>query len=89
MKIDFAQNAASFGARTWHVTTPDGVRNALREARGEGRTCVIVADIEPHHYLPDSGVWWDVAAAEVSDDPETQDRRSEYEQGLRQQRFHY
>lgn len=89
MKIDFAQNAASFGARSWHETTPDGVRNALRDARGERKTCVIVADVEPHHYLPDSGVWWDIAAAEVSDDPETQDRRREYEEGLRSQRFHY
>ena len=89
MKIDFAQNAASFGARSWHVTTPDGVRQALREARGEHQTCVIVTDVEPHHYLPDSGVWWDIAAAEVSDDPETQERRREYEKGLRLQRFHY
>ena len=88
-KIDFAQNAASFGARSWHVTTPDGMRHALREARGERQTCVIVADVEPHHYLPDSGVWWDIAAAEVSDDPETQERRREYEKGLRLQRFHY
>ncbi len=89
MKIDFAQNAASFGARSWHETTPDGVRNALRDARAESGTCVIVADVEPHHYLPDSGVWWDIAAAEVSDDPETQGRRREYEEGLRTQRFHY
>ena len=89
MKIDFAQNAASFGARSWHVTTPDGVRDALRDARSESKTCVIVADVEPHHYLPDSGVWWDIAAAEVSDDPETQERRREYEEGLRAQRFHY
>ena len=89
MKIDFAQNAASFGAQSWHVTTPEGVRHALREARGERQSCVIVADVEPHHYLPDSGVWWDIAAAEVSDDPETQERRREYEKGLRFQRFHY
>ena len=89
MKIDFAQNAASFGACSWHETTPDGVRAAMREARGERRTCVIVADVEPHHYLPDSGVWWDVAAAEVSDDSETQERRREYEEGLHSQRFHY
>ena len=89
MKIDFAQNAASFGAKSWHVTTPEGVRHALREARGESRTCVIVVDIEPHHYLPDSGVWWDIAAAESSDDPETQARRQQYEEGLPLQRFHY
>jgi 3D-(3,5/4)-trihydroxycyclohexane-1,2-dione acylhydrolase (decyclizing) len=89
MKIDFAQNAASFGARSWHATTPQGVRHALREARGERQTCVIVADVEPHHYLPDSGVWWDIAAAEVSDDSQTQERRREYEKGLHLQRFHY
>lgn len=89
MKIDFAQNAASLGARSWRVTAPQEVRRALREARGERQTCVIVADVEPHHYLPDSGVWWDIAAAEVSGDPETQDRRREYEEGLRLQRFHY
>ena len=89
MKIDFAQNAASFGAKSWHVTTPEGVRHALREARGENGTCVIVVEIEPHHYLPDSGVWWDIAAAESSDDPETQARRQQYEEGLPLQRFHY
>lgn len=89
MKIDFAQNAASFGAKSWHVTTPEGVRHALREARGESGTCVIVVEIEPHHYLPDSGVWWDIAAAESSDDPETQARRQQYEEGLPLQRFHY
>ena len=89
MKIDFAQNAASFGAKAWHMTTPEGVRHALREARGESQTCVIVADVEPHHYLPDSGVWWDIAAAESSEDPETQSRRQEYEEGLPLQRFHY
>ena len=89
LKIDFAQNAASFGARSWHVTTPEGVRHALREARGEPRTCVIVAEVEPHHYLPDSGVWWDIAAAETSEDPVTQERRKEYEEGLGLQRLHY
>ena len=32
--IDFAQNAASMGARTWHVTTPDA---GSRSVRGGGR----------------------------------------------------
>ena len=89
MKIDFAQNAASFGAKSWHVTTPEGVRHALRQARDESGTCVIVVDVEPHHYLPDAGVWWDIPAAESSDDPETQARRQQYEEGLPLQRFHY
>jgi len=89
MKIDFAQNAESFGAKSWHVTTPEGVRHALREARDESGTCVIVVDVEPHRYLPDAGVWWDIPAAESSGDPETQARRQQYEEGLPLQRFHY
>ena len=40
---------------------------------------MIVCETEPHRYLPDAGVWWDVAPAEVSALPEVQERRAEYE----------
>ncbi len=33
--IDLAKNAESFGARTWHVETPEQLRQALREAKAE------------------------------------------------------
>lgn len=90
VKIDFAKNAESMGARTWRVKTPGELRKALQEARAETRSCVIVAEIEKHHYTPGSGVWWDIAAAEVSSDPETQKRRIDYEEGRDKfQRFHY
>jgi 3D-(3,5/4)-trihydroxycyclohexane-1,2-dione acylhydrolase (decyclizing) len=90
VKIDFAKNAESMGARAWHVTTPEELRKALREAREEKRTCVIVAETEKHHYTPDSGVWWDIAAAEVSGDRVTQERRAVYEKARDQlQRFYY
>ena len=90
VKIDFAKNAESMGARAWHVTTPEGLRQALGEAREEKRSCVIVAETEKHHYLPDSGVWWDISSAEVSQDPVTQERRAEWEKVQKQlQRFHY
>jgi 3D-(3,5/4)-trihydroxycyclohexane-1,2-dione acylhydrolase (decyclizing) len=88
--IDFVQNAASMGARTWHATTADGVRQALREAREETRSCVIVVETEPHRYLPGSGIWWDVEPAEVTGDPETDERRTTYEnERARRQRFYY
>ncbi len=88
--IDFAQNAASMGARTWNVYNPDQLRNALREAREEPGTCVIVAEIEKHRYLPGSGVWWDVAAAEVTEDPVTHELRRAYEEDRdRLQRLYY
>ena len=89
LQIDYAANAQSMGARVWNVSTPDEVRTALREAREAKESCVIVAEVEKHRYLPGSGVWWDISAAEASNDAETQKLRAEYEDGRRQQRLHY
>ena len=90
LPIDLARNAESFGARTWHVETPDQLRQALREARDEPRTCVIVAEVEKHRFLPGGGAWWDVAPAEVSQDPKTQALRADYERDRRRlQRLYY
>ncbi len=88
--IDFAQHAASMGARTWHVTTTDALNRALAEARDEARSCMVVVETEPHRYLPGSGVWWDVAPAEATNDPVTDERRTAYENERAQlQRFYY
>lgn len=90
IEIDFAQNAESMGACTWHARTEEELRKALREARAEKRTSVIVVETEKHHYTPTSGVWWDISVAEVSGDPSTQQLRAEYEEGRSKfQRFHY
>jgi len=90
VKIDFAKNAESMGARVWSVNTPEELRKALAEARTESRSCVIVAQTEKYQFTPPSGVWWDVASAEVTNDPETQRARAEYEETKKRlQKFHY
>ena len=89
LEIDFAKNAESMGARTWKVKTPEELRSALQEARSEEKTCVIVAETEKYRFSPPSGVWWDVAAAEVSRNSVTQAARKTYEKGRKLQRFHY
>jgi 3D-(3,5/4)-trihydroxycyclohexane-1,2-dione acylhydrolase (decyclizing) len=90
LPIDFVKNAESFGARACHVTSREALQNALREAREEPRSCVIVVEVEKHRYLPGSGAWWDVAPAEVTNDPVTRDLRAEYEENREKlQRFHY
>ncbi|MCI0461877.1 MAG: thiamine pyrophosphate-dependent enzyme, partial [Gemmataceae bacterium] len=90
LKLDFAKNAESMGARAWRVSTPEELRKALREARSETRSCVIVAETEPHRYVPGSGVWWDVAPAEVSNDPMVQKARTDFEEDRQKfQRFYY
>jgi 3D-(3,5/4)-trihydroxycyclohexane-1,2-dione acylhydrolase (decyclizing) len=88
--IDLAKNAEGFGARSWRVETPEQLRQSLREARAEPRACVIVVETEKHRFLPGGGIWWDVAPAEVSQDPKTRELRAEYEHDrARLQRLHY
>jgi 3D-(3,5/4)-trihydroxycyclohexane-1,2-dione acylhydrolase (decyclizing) len=90
LTIDFAKNAESLGARAWNISTPDELNKALMEARQETRSCVIVAETEPHRYGPSSEVWWDVASAEVSKNSKTKDARSAYEsERFNQQKFNY
>ena len=90
VEIDFAKNAESMGARAWRVNTPEEVRAALAEARSEKRSCVIVAQTEKYQFTPASGVWWDVASAEVTNDPVTRKARAEYEEAKKRlQKFHY
>ncbi|MDE2963340.1 MAG: 3D-(3,5/4)-trihydroxycyclohexane-1,2-dione acylhydrolase (decyclizing) [Acidobacteriota bacterium] len=88
--IDFAHNAQSLGAHAMHVYTPGEFREALQEARKKSQPCVIVVDTEKYRTPPGAGIWWDVAAAETSGDPETRKRREEYEsERARLQRFYY
>jgi 3D-(3,5/4)-trihydroxycyclohexane-1,2-dione acylhydrolase (decyclizing) len=90
MTVDFAQNAQSMGARVWSAKTPDQLCNALREAREERGPCVIVAETEKHKFIPGSGIWWDVAVAESTNDPVTNKLREEYEEGRKKlQRLYY
>ena len=89
LTIDFARNAASMGARTWKVATPDALRTALREAREETRPCVIVAEVEAHGGMADAGVWWDIPVAEVSADKLTQKLRARDQRNRKLQRFYY
>jgi 3D-(3,5/4)-trihydroxycyclohexane-1,2-dione acylhydrolase (decyclizing) len=88
LPLDLARTAEGMGARTWHARTSDEVRTALREARTETRSCVIVVETQPHRYGPDSGAWWDVPVAETTRDMVTQKLRAQYEEKRKQQRFH-
>jgi 3D-(3,5/4)-trihydroxycyclohexane-1,2-dione acylhydrolase (decyclizing) len=87
--VDYAQNAASLGARAWRAATPDEFRQALAEARAETRPCAIVVTTARDVGLPGSGVWMDIAVAEVSGDPVTQQLRAGYESNQAKQRLLY
>ena len=90
LALDLAKTAEGFGARAFGADTPEALRAALEQARGEQRSCVIVCETEKYRNLPPSGVWWDVTPSEASEDPVVQEIRAEYERDRAQlQRFHY
>jgi TPP-dependent trihydroxycyclohexane-1,2-dione (THcHDO) dehydratase len=49
---------------------------------------VIVARVEPRRLMLDSGCWWDVGVAEVSERAETRELAAEHARG-RARRRHY
>ncbi len=91
LSIDFVKNVESMGGRGWRVTNLAELDQALAEARAvKNQVCLIECEVEKHRYGLDSDVWWDVAPAEVTDTPETQATREEYETDrFNLQKFYY
>lgn len=88
VEVDLAKNAESLGARTWSVRNLTELSDALRQARERSGPAVIVVEVSKDQYLPASGAWWDVAPPAVSDAPETQRLRSEYQTAREAQRYY-
>src|SRR5262249_58944980 len=88
--VDCARNAESMGARVWRVAGADALRQALRQARGETRSCVIVAETEKYRFPPGSDVWWGVAPAEATEGKATRELRPQDQKSRAAlQRFYY
>lgn len=87
LEVDIAAVAAGLGAQVFTPATVEHVRQVLRKARGLSGPVVIVVRTAPFVDLPASGVWWDVAPAEVSGQTTVNDRRREYDEGLAKQRW--
>ena len=85
--IDFVANAASLGAHALRATTHDELANALHQAQAHtGGPFVIVVETDREERVGGYDSWWDVAVAEVSESPDVQQARQEYEDAKRRQR---
>ncbi|GAB2507111.1 3D-(3,5/4)-trihydroxycyclohexane-1,2-dione acylhydrolase (decyclizing) [Pseudoxanthomonas sangjuensis] len=84
--IDFAAHARSLGALAEHVATLGELQAALQRARAAERSTVVVIDTDPLKTTEAGGWWWDVAVPEVSDRPEVNAARRDYEQRVRMKR---
>ena len=89
LPVDLAANAESLGV---HVLRADGIedfRAKLAEARAyTGGPVLVHVETDPLVPAPDSGSWWDVPVAEVSQVDSTRRARKAYEAAKAGQRPH-
>jgi 3D-(3,5/4)-trihydroxycyclohexane-1,2-dione acylhydrolase (decyclizing) len=83
--IDFAAHAASLGAISEKVAGLGDLEAALRRARNNTRTTVIVIDTDQAKSTDAGGHWWDVAVPEVSARAEVRAARDRYLQARQTQ----
>ena len=88
LDVDLVSVAQGLGAHALRVRTADEFRAALDDTRDNAGPVVIVVSTIPHANLPGSDVWWDVAPAEVSDQPWLAAVRKDYAAGIANQRWH-
>ncbi len=87
LHVDLAKIAEGLGAYAIRAISAQQVREALESTRDHRGPVVIVVPVIPHADLPAAGVWWDVAPAEVAEQPAVAALRAEYEDGLKTQRW--
>lgn len=87
LRIDFAANARSLGAEAFLASTAEELRAALRAARAASRTALVHVPLEAQP-IPGTA-WWDVPVAEISNRPETQAARQQYDTARAKQRYYF
>ena len=87
--IDFAKNCESLGAYVIKAATREAFSAALEEAKTiKNRPVCIVTETDRRERVGGYESWWDVSVAEVSDNPDVQQARKEYEES-KQKEQHY
>jgi 3D-(3,5/4)-trihydroxycyclohexane-1,2-dione acylhydrolase (decyclizing) len=88
LAVDFAANARSLGAHAIKAANLAEFRKALKEAKANDRTTVVLIETDPSIGVPGYESWWDVAVAEVSEVESVRAARTRYEEARKSER-HY
>ncbi len=89
LPIDYAKNCESLGAHVIRAANRAELVAALEEAKTiQNKPVCIVTEVDRHQRVGGYEAWWDVAIAEVSDNPDVQQARQDYEKAKNLQR-HY
>ena len=86
LPVNFAQNAHSLGAHVIEAQDIDSLKAALAEAKMQTETTVIYIETSLTKGVP-GYAWWEVAIAEVSEQPTVQQARAEYVEHKKKQRY--
>lgn len=87
--IDFAKNCESLGALVMVAKTREEFSQALEDAKAiKGKPVCIVTETDRRQRVGGYESWWDVAVAEVSENPDVQQSRREYEEAKAKERYH-
>jgi 3D-(3,5/4)-trihydroxycyclohexane-1,2-dione acylhydrolase (decyclizing) len=85
MAIDFRAHAESMGAVAVKVSSVADLEAALARGKNVPGPYVVVIDTDPYPSTPHGGAWWEVGVPEVSERPEVQKARAEFEQKRKRQ----
>jgi len=87
--IDFAKNCESLGAHVIVAKTREALSQALEDAKAiQNKPVCIVTETDRRQRVAGYESWWDVAVAEVSDNPDVQAARQQYEEARKKERYH-
>ncbi len=89
LPIDFAANAASLGAHVIKAHSRDELANAILRAQEMTSTVCIVVETDRRQRVGGYESWWDVAVAEVSENPAVQQARKEFEAAKTKERHFF
>jgi 3D-(3,5/4)-trihydroxycyclohexane-1,2-dione acylhydrolase (decyclizing) len=85
--VDYVANARSLGARAIKANNLAELKEALAQAKTFEQTTVIVVETDRETRVPGYDSWWEVAVAEVSENPDVRAARSRYEEARRKERY--
>jgi 3D-(3,5/4)-trihydroxycyclohexane-1,2-dione acylhydrolase (decyclizing) len=89
LPIDFAANARSLGAHVIEANTLKDLQKALQDAKSQKNSTVIVTETDLEQRVSGYESWWDVAVAEVSEDPNVKSAREKYEKMIAKERYFF
>jgi 3D-(3,5/4)-trihydroxycyclohexane-1,2-dione acylhydrolase (decyclizing) len=90
LPVDYAANCASLGAHVIKAADHAALVAALEKARGiQGKPVCIVVETDRRQRVGGYESWWDVAVAEVSENPEVRKAREDYEKQKKRERIFF